>query len=151
MKDINKFKNSILDSDNLYQLGTYSYNNVQNIVLYNYILQKKHEMNIKQVCMDLYNNDTDIITIMDMNSIINPYSLYEGKIIVVTIPEQLEVLKNNKDILTDLKKALIDSKKGKKIDNAKISYNKNISDSTYLKSKQDITKDGNFIKITPSF
>ena len=158
MGDFSKFRNLLLESDNLYEIGTYNFNNKSSIILYNFVLQDNHNMNLRQVSMDLYNNPDDVITIMDMNNIINPYSVYSGKIIIVTTPEQLLLLKNNTTVLQNLKTALIDSQKGKRNDTSKILFNDNITKNikeeqniSYLKNKPEIKKQGNIIKIGPGF
>ncbi len=158
MGDFSKFNNLLIESDNLYEIGTYNYAFNSGITLYNFILQNKHEMNLRQVSLDLYNNPDEVITIMDMNSIVNPYSVYSGQIIIVTLPEQLDFIKKNDTVLNNLKNALIDSQKGKKTDNSKIIYNNNVYNNqkeekniSYLKNKNDIKKVGNVIKIGPGF
>lgn len=131
------------------------------VPLYITVLSRRQEMRLDTISMDLYGSMDYIDVIMDMNGIVNPFSVTEGMVIVYTEPDSVPALLDNRQQLEDMRNALVDASKGHRTDPSRTEYlrnrtalekEKNTLPPTILQAgvKTVVQEDG-YIKLLPSF
>lgn len=95
---------------------------VERITLYSMVLSSKYNMRIDLLAKDLYHKENEILSIMTINDITNPYSIKEGMVIYYVSVENLVLLKKSNGNFDKIRTALINTNKGKKTDGARTAY-----------------------------
>jgi hypothetical protein len=129
-------------------------NKTERLNIYSMVLTSRYNMRIDLLAKDLYNNESEIISVMSINDITNPFSIAEGMVIFYVTLQDLSLLKKSSNNFDKIKAALINVNKNKKIDAARTTYlnEKQILPITAkITNQQNIISTNTKIKINPDF
>jgi len=83
------------ENDNLYDIFYPMLKDYSNSKLGGYIVREEREMRIDLICMDIYGNDNYVDELMQVNGLVDPYSVKKDDIIFFIDRESMNFMRKN--------------------------------------------------------
>lgn len=149
---IKSFEDIKRNTDGLYELGEYTFRDATTQArLFAFDVTDRHAGRPDMVSNDVYGTTDEVELICDLNNIVNPQSIKQGDVLIVCLPEDAPLFYQRPDETAALRDALINPKKGSKVDRGRQNYiDKTLAASFMLPSgQQAIREENGRIKIFP--
>lgn len=92
------------------------------VPVYTMVLERRHEMRIDLVCLDMYSTVDLVDVVMDTNALVNPFAVRQGMVLVYTDAASVDRLAYSRQELEDIRATLIDETKRHKTDPRRTTY-----------------------------